>query len=274
MLVGLLGLTSCGDDDKPYVKPLNKLTKITCTLNDSNTPLYTADISYTPEGKISSVLLNNSEMRQFVWVQNVLNVIGEADVVRTDYTLSGNTIVKKEVWKKNQYDPTAEYKSNSYTYHYGQRRLSYTDLLMRWPNEDGKTYNEMNYQQDDKYEWTGANMTSFVKDKKVMSFQYEGSMVRPENFPFYVAGEFNPTVFEVYSPLNLMMGILSRDMPTSAYSYVIPETNVKLSEYTFEYTATLSDYLTGMVIHETIHSEKGDIFNTYNYTFEYNYEMK
>lgn len=271
--MGLLGLSSCGDDEKPYVKPLNKLTKVTCTLNDAQTPVFTADIAYTPEGRISSVRTDNGVTRQFVWVQNLLSVIGDPDIVRTDYTLSGDAIVKKSVWKQNPYDPTAEYTSDVYTYHYAQTRLAYTDLRMTWPNEDAKSYDEMNYPQDEKYEWTGANMTAFTKDKQVMAYRYEGSMERPANFPFYVVSTFDPTSFASFSPLNLQMGALSRDMPTEAYRYRIPDVDTKLAEYAFEYTATLSDYLTGMTIHETIHDADGDKRNTYHYTFEYNFEM-
>lgn len=31
MLLVAVGLVSCGDDDKPYIPKLNKLTSVTCT---------------------------------------------------------------------------------------------------------------------------------------------------------------------------------------------------------------------------------------------------
>lgn len=275
LLIMLMGLavvfSSCGDDDEPYVKPLNKLTKITCVLNEQ-TPLYTAVIAYTPEGEISSIQMGAGETWQFVRVQNTLNVIGDPSVVRTDYTFSGNLIVNKSIWLKNQYDPNAEYTSDTYSYRYAQNRLAYTDLKMKWPEAGGKEYSEMSYPQDEKYGWESGNMVSFTKDKRVMAYQYEGSMVRPVNFPFFACGTFDPTQFASFSPLNFSMGTLSRDMPTSAYSYSIPDSNVKQVEYTFEYTASLSDYLTGMIIREVRHEEGGDVKNVYTYTFEYNFE--
>lgn len=272
MLVGLsVVFSSCGDDE-PYVKPLNKLTKITCVKNE-HTPLFTVDIAYTPEGEISSIQMNQSETWQFVRVQHVLNVIGDPSVVRTDYAYSGNVIVNKSVWQKNIYDPTAEYTSDVYSYRYNHNKLAYADLKMKWPKEGGKGYSEMNYPQDEKYDWdNNGNMISFTKDKRVMAYQYESSMTRPVNFPFFVCGTFDPTQFDSFSPLNFSMGTLSRNMPTSAYSYTIPEVNQKQVEYTFEYIATLSDYLTGMIIREVRHEANGDVKNVYAYTFEYNFE--
>lgn len=268
-----LGLSACGDEDKPYVKPMNKLTRVTCTLDDASTPLYTARIAYTPEGQISSIQLDDEAAQQFVWVQQVLTVIGEKERARTEYTVNGGTIVKKAVWQKNRYSPANEYASDTYTYHYKQGRLASADLLLIWPDNDGKNYRRMNYPAGEVYEWQSGNLVTYTKDKQVMAYRYEGGLKRPANFPFRPTEDFIPTAFGTFSPLNLMMGSLSQEMPTSAYTYAIPDASKRLAEYTFEYTATLNDYLTGMEIIETRQEETGTQTRHYHYSFEYNYEV-
>lgn len=42
MLLVAVGLVSCGDDDKPYIPELNKLTSVTCTKNGN--AFFNADI--------------------------------------------------------------------------------------------------------------------------------------------------------------------------------------------------------------------------------------
>lgn len=44
MLLVAVGLVSCGDDDKPYIPELNKLTSVTCTKNGN--AFFNADITY------------------------------------------------------------------------------------------------------------------------------------------------------------------------------------------------------------------------------------
>lgn len=44
MLLMAAGLMSCGDDDKPFIPELNKLTSVTCTKNEN--AFFNANITY------------------------------------------------------------------------------------------------------------------------------------------------------------------------------------------------------------------------------------
>lgn len=44
MLLMAAGLMSCGDDDKPFIPELNKLTSVTCTKNGN--AFFNANITY------------------------------------------------------------------------------------------------------------------------------------------------------------------------------------------------------------------------------------
>ena len=57
LLIGAASLTACGDDDDPVVPELNKLTKVSCYKDGASSPLFTADINYTSDGKISNINL-------------------------------------------------------------------------------------------------------------------------------------------------------------------------------------------------------------------------
>ena len=62
MLLIAAGLVSCGDDDKPSVPELNKLTNVTCT-KDGNA-FFSADITYDQDKQINRIVLN-TEGNQF-----------------------------------------------------------------------------------------------------------------------------------------------------------------------------------------------------------------
>ena len=64
LLIGAASLTACGDDDDPVVPELNKLTKVSCYKDGASSPLFTADINYTSDGKISNINLGRSEERR------------------------------------------------------------------------------------------------------------------------------------------------------------------------------------------------------------------
>ena len=44
VLLMVAGLMSCGDDDKPFIPELNKLTSVTCTKNGN--AFFNANITY------------------------------------------------------------------------------------------------------------------------------------------------------------------------------------------------------------------------------------
>lgn len=47
VLLMVAGLMSCGDDDKPFIPELNKLTSVTCTKNGN--AFFNANITYDQE---------------------------------------------------------------------------------------------------------------------------------------------------------------------------------------------------------------------------------
>lgn len=56
------GLMSCGDDDKPFIPELNKLTSVTCTKNGN--AFFNANITYDQDKQINRIILN-TEGNQF-----------------------------------------------------------------------------------------------------------------------------------------------------------------------------------------------------------------
>ena len=62
MLLVAVGLVSCGDDDKPYIPELNKLTSVTCTKNGN--AFFNADITYDQDKQINRIILT-TEGNQF-----------------------------------------------------------------------------------------------------------------------------------------------------------------------------------------------------------------
>ena len=56
MLLIVAGLVSCGDDDKPYVPELNKLTGVVCTKNGN--AFFNADITYDQDKQINRIVLD------------------------------------------------------------------------------------------------------------------------------------------------------------------------------------------------------------------------
>lgn len=62
MLLMAAGLMSCGDDDKPFIPELNKLTSVTCTKNGN--AFFNANITYDQDKQINRIILN-TEGNQF-----------------------------------------------------------------------------------------------------------------------------------------------------------------------------------------------------------------
>lgn len=272
VLTALCGLASCGNDDKPYVKPLNKLTKVTCTEKETGRTVFSAEITYLNDGKVTDIQMNTGEKLQFIYVGSTMTVSSSQSLEQVEYALSGNAVTSKKVSKVNEYASHVKYVSDAYTYHYTGSNMTYADWMVRWPNPDGLTYQEQSYPRDQVFSWANGNVSSFTKDKKVIEYTY-GGRVRPVNMPFRVVDTFSPVGFEVFSPVNLMMGGMNREMPEKAYWYTIPDTSAPGAEYTFQYT-TFGDYLLSMTIEEVKHEPSGNVTTTYHYAFEYNYESK
>ena len=92
LLIGAVSLTACGDDDDPVVPELNKLTKVSCYKDGASSPLFTADINYTSDGKISNINLGVDKLL-FIYSDGKFSVTGiHSGEVIEEYTLSGNVI--------------------------------------------------------------------------------------------------------------------------------------------------------------------------------------
>ena len=96
---------SCGDDDKPFIPELNKLTSVTCTKNEN--AFFNANITYDQDKQINRIILNtegNQFTDNYIIVDKTISVSGVKMIdgsptnpfVHTVYTLSGNMIAAKE----------------------------------------------------------------------------------------------------------------------------------------------------------------------------------
>lgn len=272
---------SCSDDDtKKVIEPvLNKLTKATCTKNGE--PFFTADITYTREGKLDRIL-TDQYTDLFTYTGNTLVVAGtknnlasSALFTHTIYTLSGNTIVQKTERAENPYASSEVYDSSISTYRYSGAYLSVVSQTVRWPKANGGGYEERNLGEIDKFVWERGNVAYYdYIPRQEMAYEY-GSHLRPSNFPFRVINTFRPVGFEIVSPVNSMFGGLNLNLPERAYWYNISSEMVICVEYAYTYTFT-GDYISSMTITEKINpvNDAKEEQNTYKYTFEYNYKVK
>lgn len=77
MLLVAVGLVSCGDDDKPYIPKLNKLTSVTCTKNGN--AFFNADITYDQDKQINRIILTtegNQFTDNYIIVDKTISVSG------------------------------------------------------------------------------------------------------------------------------------------------------------------------------------------------------
>ena len=115
LLIGAASLTACGDDDDPVVPELNKLTKVSCYKDGSSSPLFTADINYTSDGKISNINLGVDKLL-FIYSDGKFSVTGiHSGEVIEEYTLSGNVITSKKISQENPYASNEIYVSDEYS---------------------------------------------------------------------------------------------------------------------------------------------------------------
>lgn len=270
MLILVIGLISCGDDDKPSLPKLNKLTKITCKKNGADFPEYSLDIIYNQDGNVSKITTSKGTFN-LIYTGNKISVIDASNVHTEDFQMSGNVVVNKQEWAINEYVPNAEYVKNEYRYKYDRSNLIEADWIFQRPLEEGG-YKKNEPVSLDKYTWTNGNVTVYqYLPRDEVSYTY-GSQLCPANFPFRVLNTLRPITPDLVNPLNSLYGTSNRNLPESASRYSLGESK-NGAEYTFRYQ-TVGDYITGMVITEDIKSVEGlDAGqNTYEYSFVYNYE--
>ena len=270
MLILVIGLISCGDDDKPSLPKLNKLTKITCKKNGADFPEYSLDIIYNQDGNVSKITTSKGTFN-LIYTGNKISVIDASNVHTEDFQISGNVVVNKQEWAINEYVPNAEYVKNEYRYKYDRSNLTEADWIFQRPLEEGG-YKKNDPVSLDKYTWTNGNVTVYqYLPRDEVSHTY-GSQLCPANFPFRVLNTLRPITPDLVNPLNSLYGTSNRNLPESASRYSLGESK-NGAEYTFRYQ-TVGDYITGMVITEDIKSVEGlDAGqNTYEYSFVYNYE--
>ena len=270
MLMLLIGLVSCGDDDKPSIPKLNKLTKITCKKNGVDFPEYSLDITYNQDGNVSKMTTSKGTFN-LIYTDNKISMIDASNVHTEDYQINGNVIVNRQEWAVNEYTPSEVYVKNEYRYKYNRSNLTETDWVFQRPLEEGG-YKKNDPVALDKYTWSGGNVTVYqYLPRDEVNYTY-GSQLCPANFPFRALSTLRPVTPDLVNPLNSLYGALNRNLPESASRYQLGESKNN-AEYTFRYQ-TVGDYITSMIITEDIKSVDGSEAgqNTYEYFFTYNYE--
>ena len=270
MLMLLIGLVSCGDDDKPSIPKLNKLTKITCKKNGVDFPEYSLDITYNQDGNVSKMTTSKGTFN-LIYTDNKISMIDASNVHTEDYQINGNVIVNRQEWAVNEYTPSEVYVKNEYRYKYNRSTLTETDWVFQRPLEEGG-YKKNDPVALDKYTWSGGNVTVYqYLPRDEVNYTY-GSQLCPANFPFRALSTLRPVTPDLVNPLNSLYGALNRNLPESASRYQLGESKNN-AEYTFRYQ-TVGDYITSMIITEDIKSVDGSEVgqNTYEYSFTYNYE--
>lgn len=266
ILILVIGLVSCGDDDKPVVAKMNKLTKITCKKNGVDYPDYSLDISYNQSGNVSKIVTSKGTFN-LIYTGNKISVIDGSNVHTEDYLLSGKVILTKEELDVNEYASSQEYVKNQYNYKYSGNNLSETDWIFQRPLEEGG-YKKNEAVSIDKYTWLNGNAVSYTSlPRDEVSYTY-ATQLRPANFPFRVVNTLQPVTPDLISPLNTLYGSMNRYLPVSASRYQLGESK-ESAEYSFSYMQ-VGDYVTGMTIREKISGSPDE--TTYEYAFTYNYE--
>lgn len=284
LLGAIAALTACGDDDEPYTPELNKLTNVTCTKN--GVAFFQADITYDEQQRINRIVLNQEgtqSVDNYIFVDNTLSVSGTQTAsgdagtpfVHTRYTLSGNTITRKEEMAENPYANHAVYTQTASSFQYNGNALRSVSQVIRSPLEGGSDYQTWDVGEVARYVWEDGNVVYYdYLPEREMAYEYDTQLC-PANFPFRVVDTFRPVDFAVVSPLNQMYGAMNRNLPSRAYWYAIASASTVQATYAFHYTFT-GDYITGMTIEEQLHPTDGTAAetNTYVYTFIYNFTVQ
>lgn len=266
-MVMTLGLLSCSDDDKPVIPDMDKLVQVVCTKNGSDM-MFTVNVSYKDEGQIVSFDYINGKKIPFIYVDNKITEISPSeDIERVEYLMNGKVIYSKSVMKNNPSNKEI-YTSDEYKYQYAGASLVSASLIMKWPKEGGNEYDSQAFPNEETYTWENGNVTLFTREKKRIEYKYSTTLI-PRNFPWRVIPSFNPTGFDVLSPINQLYGNPGRNLPESAYSYDISGNDATTAEYTYHYSTT-GEYITSMTILEKITPANGAVENnSYEYSFQY-----
>lgn len=271
ILILMTGLFSCGDDDKPSLPKLNKLTKITCMKNGADFPDYSLDITYNQNGDVSKITTAKGTFN-FIYTGNKISVIDGSNIHTDDYIINGKVIVTRQEWALNEYVPNEEYIKNEYSYKYSYANLTDVNWIFQRPLEEGE-YKKNDPVSLDKFTWESGNTTAYLSlPKDEINYKYS-SQLRPTNFPFRVVSSLQPITPDLVNPLNQLYGTLSLNLPESASRYQLGNSR-SIAEYEFHYQ-TVGDYITAMTIVEEIKSVEGlpAGTNTYEYSFLYNYAV-
>nr|WP_129732688.1 DUF5032 domain-containing protein [Parabacteroides goldsteinii] len=265
-MIMIVGLLSCGDDDKPVVPELDKLSQITCTKGTD--VVFFAYINYTNDDKIASIDFVDGKKIPFIYVGEKITMVNPSeDIERIEYIVNGNVIVEKNINKNNPFNNEV-YTSDEYKYLYNGSILKSASLKMTWPKEGSSDYESQTFKEEEIYLWENSNVVLFTNEKKRIEYKY-GMTLTPSNFPWRVIPSFNPVGFDAFSPINLLYGNRSRNLPESATYYSLSGEDDTTANYTYHFTTT-GDYITAMTIQEQISStDKIAETNTYNYTFTY-----
>lgn len=266
LMIMALGLLSCGDDDKPVVPELDKLTQVICT-KEADVVFY-AKINYTNDNKIASIDFVDGKNIPFIYVDKKITMMNpEEGVERIEYILGGLVVTDKSVMKKNAFDGKI-YTSDNYKYQYSGSSLTGASRTMTWPKEGEEGYESQTFEKEETYAWENSNVVLFTQDKKRIEYKY-GTALTPSNFPWRVIPSFNPVGFDAFSPINLLYGNRSRNLPESATYYSLSGEDDTTAKYTYHFTTT-GDYITSMTIQEqTSSTDKIAKQNTYEYKFIY-----
>lgn len=258
MLLMAAGLMSCGDDDKPFIPELNKLTSVTCTKNGN--AFFNANITYDQDKQINRIILNtegNQFTDNYIIVDKTISVSGVKMIdgsptnpfVHTVYTLSGNMIAAKEEKSENKYMSNAVYTAVENRYTYSSNWLKSVSQIIQWPNEDGSGYQIRELGEVDRYSWENGNAVHYAYlPQKEITYEYN-SQLRPENFPFRVVNSFQP----VYNRQNEKYEFSKRKVQEETFEYSLNEVRTSLFHSVILYPF------------ERSHIEfKQDIFTTFN----------
>lgn len=267
ILILMIGLFSCGDDDKPSLPKLNKLTKISCVKNGADFPDYSLDITYNQDGNVSKITTSKGVFN-FIYTGNKISVIDGSNIHTDDYLINGKVVITRQEWAVNEYATNEEYVKNEYSYLYNRANLSDVNWTFQRPREEGG-YKKNEPVALDKYTWENGNTTAYLSlPKDEINYKYS-SQLRPANFPFRVVSSLQPVTPDLVNPLNLLYGTLSLNLPESASRYQLGNSR-SIAEYEFRYQ-TVGDYITVMTIIEDIRAVEGQpaATNTYEYSFLY-----
>ncbi len=275
----LLSTISCKDDKDPIPSVIpKKLNKVTISKNNESPESFV--ITYKQTEEIANIKFSNQHIDYFTYSGNtiIVNSISTSynveltDLKKVTYQTSGNTITREEESLYNSYLNNEEYISNIYTYQYTKNSLGKTVWeLARWPLEDG-SYQTTPRTDLGEFIWEGQNITRYrYLPKSIMEFEFSEDL-QPSNFPLKIYRTLEPTDFETFSPLNLLMGGLNKNLIKRAYWYNVPDATNICAEYLFDYSyGSSAENITGLTITEKIYPAGGKTTeeNKYTYTFEY-----